>query len=60
MMILEFKITLNSSFSFRFRPSVFAQTLFFCNFWWPRQPYLHYIDVYYQRHDTCHLCFLEN
>ncbi|XP_004513667.1 S-protein homolog 2-like [Cicer arietinum] len=47
------------SWDFTFRPLVFPrwqETLFFCSFTWPKDPLLHYLDVYNQKKDECIEC----
>ncbi|EOA32861.1 hypothetical protein CARUB_v10016178mg [Capsella rubella] len=39
----------NGTWSFKFRPSIFGNTLFFCSFRWEQE--LHYFDIYKQNRD---------
>ncbi|CAL5184811.1 unnamed protein product [Lathyrus oleraceus] len=52
-------LAFGETYMFSFRPLVFpptANTLFFCSFTWPRNPYRHYLDIYDQAKDDCQTC----
>ena len=51
-------LNIGERYQFGFRASAvgFVSTLYFCSFTWPGQQSLHYIDIYDQARDSCHLC----
>lgn len=45
------------SYAFSFKPKFLTRnTLFFCGFTWPENPYRHYLDIYDYKHDNCENC----
>jgi len=45
------------SYEFSFTPKILTRnTLFFCGFTWPENPYRHYLDIYDYKHDNCKNC----